>query len=142
MEWPTHFPDCCPPSDAEARKIIVYRFLDDKESSPTDFLTVRQKRLDRCFLEKEVECRACALSVLANREEVVRLQRRVPRWRKPVAEGLLTDGHGLIKHTPSFNVGKSHHSWWIPKGVEPAEIFYTIIEPPSSEDPSNGDKEA
>jgi hypothetical protein len=130
MQWSNYFPESCPPPEAESRSIVVYRFLANNEISPEDFVTVRQKNPDRKFPEVEKECRACSLSVFISREEVIRLQRKVPRWRRPVATGSLIESSGKLKHTPSPGTNNSHHSWWIPVDIEPWTLFDEIISPP------------
>jgi hypothetical protein len=132
MEWPKYLPKSCPPDDAECKSIQVYRFLEDSCIKQEYFLTVRELQPSRKFPEPEKECRACSLSVFTNREEVISLQKRVPRWRKPVAVGRLTETSGKVKHTPSHGTNNSHHSWWVPKDVKSWALFHEIIETPKS----------
>lgn len=42
-----------------------------------------------------------------------------------IAKGILSDGLGRIKHTPSKNE-KSHHTWWIPENTELCKVFELI----------------
>ena len=130
MEWSKHFPDSCPPDDAKSMTITVYRFLEEREIKPEHFLTVRELSPHRKFSPAEKECRACSLSVFTSREEVVRLQRTVPRWRKPAAIGNLEPDSGKLKHTPSPGKNNTHHSWWVPTEIKPWSLFNGIIEPP------------
>jgi len=134
MEWSELLPSSCPPDDAESKSILVYRFLKNhSEIKPECFKTVREENPDKSpFRPIEKECLACSLSVLADREEVIGLQRRVPRWRIPAAVGVLNPNSGRIKHTPSSTVGQSHHSWWIPTSLEAWTLFHEIIEPPKT----------
>lgn len=132
MEWPKYLPKSCPPSDAERKSIQVYRFLEDSCIKQEHFLTVRELQPSRKFPEAEKECRACSLSVFTNREDVINLQKRIPRWRKPVAIGRLEETSGKVKHTPSPGTNNSHHSWWVPKDVKPWALFHEIIEIPKS----------
>ncbi len=132
MEWSKQFPESCPPSDAECKSMSIYRFLKDNEITPSHFLTVRESDPNRKFPESEKECRACSLSVFTNREEVIRLQKTVPRWRKPAAIGRLEENLGKVKHTPSSGTNNSHHSWWVPSDVKPWKLFHEIIEPPKN----------
>jgi hypothetical protein len=131
MEWAQHFPEDCPPRDAVEKSIIVYRFLEGDRIQELDFLTVRDKMPNRRFPEAEKECRACSLSVFVELEEVLRLQRRVPRWRKAVAIGQLNATSGKLKHTPSPQTNNSHHSWWVPIEVQAQGLFDDVIDPPS-----------
>lgn len=129
MEWGEHFPNYCPPDDAVTGAFTVYRFLEGNVIQSSDFLTVRDKAPDRKFPEIEKECRACSLSVFIDRDEVLRLQRRVPRWRKAIAIGHLKETSGKLKHTPSPQTNNSHHSWWVPKDVSAVDLFVDFIEP-------------
>jgi hypothetical protein len=135
MEWPTHFPPACPPVDAECKSITVYRFLDDDDdvTNPKNFLTVRESSPGRVFKPTEKECRACSLSIFTNKEEAVRLQKAIPRWRKPFAEGELDIDSGKIKHTPSPGSNNSHHSWWVPVNIKSWQLFHNIVMPPESQ---------
>jgi hypothetical protein len=130
MKWSTYFPESYPPNDAKRQAMEVYRFLEGSEIKPDDFLTVREKNIDRKFPEIEKECRACSLSVFTSREEVIRLQRKVPRWRKPAVAGRLEETSGKVKHPPSPGTNNSHHSWWVPIDIQPWTLFYAVIEPP------------
>ncbi len=132
MEWPKYLPECCPPDDAESKSVPVYRFLKSQGIKPEYFLSVREESPSRKFSESEKECRACSLSVFTKKEEVVRLQKTVPRWRKPVAVGKIEKTSGKVKHTPSPNTNNSHHSWWVPTNVKAWSLFHEILEPPKS----------
>lgn len=131
MEWGENFLEDCPPQDAIASVYEVYRFLEGDGITASDFLTVRDKAPERRFPEDEKECRACSLSVFTDRSEVLRLQRRVPRWRKAIAIGQLDETSGKLKHTPSPQTNNSHHSWWVPKDVSAVDLFVEVMEPPS-----------
>ena len=130
MEWSESFPNSCPPDDAECRSTTIYRFLEDKNIKLEDFLTVREKHPRRPFPEAEKECRACSLSVFTKKEEVISLQRKVPRWRKPAAVGAISPDSGVVKHTPSPGTDNSHHSWWVPVDVKPWTLFHEVLAPP------------
>ena len=135
MEWAKHFPVSCLPKDADSiTSITVYRFLKRKDAKieSEHFLTVREASPNHKKYEKEdIECKACSLSVLTNSEDVLSLQKRVPRWRLPAAIGVLNVTAGKIKHSASKDIGNSHHSWWVPTDIKPCEFFNQIIPPPS-----------
>jgi hypothetical protein len=134
MKWPENLPESCPPNDAEkCKSIIVYRFLNDSENISRSFLTVRELQPKRTFPQAEKECRACSLSVFTDKDEVVKLQSTIPRWRKPVAIVRLDENSGKIKHTPSPDTDNSHHSWWIPINLSPETLSQTVIQPPISQ---------
>jgi hypothetical protein len=130
VDWAEYFPNDCPPTDAKTGSFVVYRFLEGDRITASDFLTVREKAIDRKFPDLEKECRACSLSVFIDFDEVSNLQRRVPRWRKAIAIGRLNETSGKLKHTPSPQTNNSHHSWWIRKEVTALDLFFEVIEPP------------
>jgi hypothetical protein len=70
------------------------------------------------------------LSVFTDQAEVLRLQRRVPRWRKPIAIGQLNEFSGKLKHTPSPQTNNSHHSWWVPQTMQAIDLFDEVLEVP------------
>lgn len=130
MNWPFHLPASCPPNDATCRKITVYRFLlREQEISPSNFRTKKEENPSKVFKKKEQECEACGLSVLVDKEEILRIQRRVPRYRKKIAVANLTEGTGKVKHTPTAEMS-SHYTWWIPRDVKPWELVKEVLEPP------------
>ncbi len=128
MKWPEYFPQDCPPDDAREASDRVYRFIEQDRPTPEDFLTVRELYPTRKFPETEKECRACAISVFASKEDL-RLTRRFGRFRNAkIAIGYLTPEAGILKHTPTPKTNNSHHSWWTPIGVEPW-TFFQIVDP-------------
>jgi hypothetical protein len=130
FEWPEHFPESCPPSDAESAAGEFYRIVDEDPPDGEDFIgNLRLQQLGLRFKNKKRpwsdDCEAAGLSVLADRDDVMNLREATgPMRLKAIAYGDIT-GDGVMKHTPSASY-KSHHTWWIPMGVEAHEYFRVL----------------
>jgi hypothetical protein len=129
MQWPEGLPQSCPPNEAECLSVVAYRFFEDDKTIPENFLTVRELTPHRKFPEPEKECRACSISIFTDKEEVIRLQNTIPRWRRSVGVVNIDPTSGKVKHTPSVNTTNSHHSWWTPIGLVPSSLLCTVIKP-------------
>ncbi|MCV7252797.1 hypothetical protein H7J86_11535 [Mycobacterium hackensackense] len=125
MAWPEHFPESCPPEDAEPALGSFYRLV-DVPSSEEDFLShLELKQLGiRNFRKFTDECVAAGLSVYSKVEDIYELQNLFPKMQsKAIAHGELT-GDGVIKPTPTR--GNSHHTWWLPLESEPQTYFTSV----------------
>jgi hypothetical protein len=104
-EWPSHFPEGCPPGDAHDANCVVYRLtrvppsVDDCKSA-----------LERNFYVSHPPCQRAALSCLADRATAERYQ-RLPRFRQDHVVALveLTPPDGKLK--PTMGIG--HLSLWL-----------------------------
>ncbi len=126
VAWPAFFPDECPPGDAVPAAGRFLRLVRNNPPEPTDFVALRIENPD----DRRVadECQACGLSIVVAMDEIHRLQRRVPSQRtKFIASGVLNHDLGRIKPTPS-RMSKSHHTWWLPNGVDPSPHFAVVDE--------------
>jgi hypothetical protein len=124
MAWPDHFPDACPPADADAVGTF-YRFVLQDPPIADDFVSLWLKR-DGNGIATEVKCKSCGLSLFTDLNDVEKARRKVPAFRPAkVAMGVLSTVEGKIKPTPSMIV-KSHHTWWVPKGLAPEPLFKVI----------------
>lgn len=127
-EWPDYFPESCPPNDASPAKGSFYRIVDEDPPDGEDFLgNLRLQQLGLRFKNRKKrwsdECLAVGVSILADRDEALRLRESVgPMRDKAIAYGDIT-GDGLLKHTPNDPDQLSHHTWWIPISVEAHEYF-------------------
>jgi hypothetical protein len=124
MQWPTYFPENCPPASAKDTEAgEVYRLVDQNPPTEHDFIPHRLRFPEKIFLN---ECKACGLSILTRVEDIVKLRKRVPALRnKFIASGNLAPNMGRMTHTPQN--GNSHHTWWIPNNVKVAVNFQVII---------------
>ena len=127
MNWPNYYPDRCPPSDAPNADGVVFRLVANVPPKASDFEPIVVEQPHRDY--SNCPCQACGVSVHRQREDsdalLQSLGRRVAAFRgKRVATGTLNPEVGLLKATPSAKkIGKSHHTWWIPRGVDPSPLF-------------------
>ena len=125
LEWPSFFPDRCPPADATSAECAVLRLVHNDPPSAADFLPWS---VENGKVSKSKPCRSCAVSVFERIEDVRKMQRRVPAQRpKAVAEGELKPEMGVTKPSPVKE--RSHRSWWIPDGLDPSPVFRVIAPP-------------
>jgi hypothetical protein len=120
LDWPEHFPELCPPDSSREPKEKVYRFVKQNPPSENDFISHRLLYADKVFSD---ECRACGLSVFTEMADVLSMRKRYNALRKKLlAVGNLSSDVGKILSTPG-KYAKSHHTWWVPSGVEVSTIF-------------------
>lgn len=126
FEWPSYYPDTCPPSNAEAASGQVYRLVD--EGGPADEDFVCHKLIYPYKDWEDKECQACGLSVHPSLESSDRLKRRIPALRnKRAAVASLQAKHGLLMRTPS-SADKAHHTWWVPASLQsPCALFSAVV---------------
>lgn len=115
MAWPDHYPDSCPPSDAQTPAGRYFRLAESDVLGP-GFLRSQWERMpERRF---DDACMARGLSLYASAEEARRLQRRFPlmsTWRLVSAD--MGGAEGVMKPTPSVSE-KSHNTWWLPEEAD------------------------
>lgn len=130
QDWPEHFPESCPPSDAEPPQGSYYRIVDSDPPTSDDFVSnLRLKQLGLRFKGGKRrwsdDCQAAGLSILEDLTEVKNLRDSCgPMRSKAIAYGDISDD-GLIKHTPGKS-GASHHTWWLPVESQPALYFRVV----------------
>ena len=126
MNWPSYFPPECPPPDATVAEGEVYRLVAHNPPQPSDFVPLAIEQPHRDFAR--CACKACGISLYRDPADIKRLQDRVPGHRnKVLARGILDAQDGVMKPTPSEVAGgASHHTLWIPEGVETVRHFEVI----------------
>jgi hypothetical protein len=124
MKWPEHFPENCPPDDAEDPLAVNVYMLVSTPIAPIDFQTLSERMPDKIFSTLELYCQAHGLSVFINVNHIQQVQHRVRRLReRKIGQCTLTADMGVIKPTHS-QFGHSHRTWWIPEGISPWEHFH------------------
>lgn len=124
MQWPSHFPNDCPPEDSQSANGEFYRLVRHNPPKERDFKSYREEQPEREY--KDIpECQLVGLSVYSDLDGIIRLLERIPALRKKrrPAKGELIPDLGRIKNTGK---DKSHHTWWLPIGKMPWEIFYVV----------------
>lgn len=124
MAWPTWYPPNCPPSGAGDANGDVYRLVKNSPPQDSDFVPKYLQTGGSGIAPHEL-CKSSGLSVFADLADVGKAQAIIPGMRKRlVAVGTLNPSHGKLAHTPSTL--KSHHTWWVLSGIQPA-LFFRII---------------
>lgn len=126
MDWPTFYPEDCPPEDAVLANGTVYRLVGNNIINEYDFWSQRELRPDATFRDV-TECQACGVSVFTDLAEIEAVNRNpyMRRKKKKIAVGHLDASMGEMKHTPSRQ-NRSHHTWWIPANIDPTANFEAI----------------
>ena len=94
--FPSDWPSCCPPADAEPAAGTLYRILAHQPPSEDDFRSHRE--LGK--LPHAEPCQRCGMSVFRERTHAIHQQRLFPRLGRFLARGSLSGHHGCTKLTP------------------------------------------
>lgn len=118
--FPACFPDNCPPNDAKAEELCVYRYCMTENISANDFLSYCQINPDKY----KDNIQAYGLSVLYDKQECIKGLKlpAIKRRFKSFACGITYINTGVIKRTPNNN-NLSHCTWWLYDGIEPHTYF-------------------
>lgn len=126
LEFPSCYPEGCPPDDAQPIEDGTVFFRGVHESPPvaTSFRDHVELglRSDRSVVERR------SLSVFTDIDDAKFYRKKFPRVLGPyIARGEMMPIHGSYKHTPS-TMARSHCSWWRAKGVV-GHTFFVVIDP-------------
>jgi hypothetical protein len=118
--WRKHVPNDCPPEDAHANQITVYRLINGESPTAHDFLSYKEE--GRGF---DDECIASGLSVYTEMAGIEALKRKIKKLKdRKVIAGTFQSDWGVLKNTPS-NLHLSHHTWWLSR--------FQVVNPTDSE---------
>lgn len=107
--WYENFPAECPPTEARADNVLVYRLVNSVLPEASDFLPTKAEQPERNFKPDEA-CAACGVSVFRNVQDIIQKQSRYKALRsKKVAIGKITCADGLVLETFT----PSHMTWWL-----------------------------
>jgi hypothetical protein len=126
MAWPEYFPADCPPDDATDAVGNFYRFAESDPVTGKDCicLWIRQNG----NIQGANKCGACGLSVFTDLKDADRLRKIFKTYRKKhLAAASLATPTGKIKSTPTSAI-KSHHTWWVPIGVQAETLLIVVKE--------------
>lgn len=119
-KFPDYFPKGCPPDDAEAREICVYRICKSNPINRSDFCSYYELGKNGDPIKK------FGVSVFSDVQDV-KTTIMLPNHKNKgeyIAVGLTKTECGVIKHTPSHgNPKSSHYTWWLYEGAEPEKYF-------------------
>jgi len=122
LMWPDHYPEKCPPDDAENVSGVVYRFTNRTNPKHRDFLSYYELKPAKDWGKKA--CQARGLSVYTSEEDCKTAISLVPALKKKklcIAE--LGSESGVIAPTPSKNNYNHKTLWPLISAQDLAEIF-------------------
>ncbi len=113
--WPDHYPDQCPPADAEQAQGVYFRLVDAAPPSGEDTLShIELKLAGLRFKNKDFgdqECVASGFSVFDEQVAAERTRQAVGPLRNKLIAKMDVSGSGVLKQTGH---NRSHHTWWRP----------------------------
>ena len=123
--WPDHYPEKCPPDDAEDVSGVVYRFTNRINPKHRDFLSYYELKPDEDWGKKA--CQARGLSIYTSEEDCKAAVSLVPALRKKkLCIAKLGSEFGVIAPTPSKNNYNHKTLWPLVSAQELAEMFMTM----------------
>jgi hypothetical protein len=108
--FPDHFPAGCPPQDAAPADGVVYRITKNNPPTPEDFLSFYEEGKQLRGNSPVAQCRSRGLSVYREIEDARHQLAALPALGDHIAEGVLTEQHGVTKLTPTKR--PTHTTWW------------------------------
>lgn len=120
--WPDHYPEKCPPGDAEDVSGVVYRFTNRMNPKHKDFLSYYELKPGEDWGKKS--CQARGLSVYTSEDDCKAAISMVPALKKKnlcVAE--LSSESGVIARTPSKDNYNHKTLWPLISAQDLAETF-------------------
>jgi len=127
-----HFPNGCPPAEAQAATGEFYRLVTSDPPVKRDWQTHAELGLGM----KGNVCNWCGLSIYADAADARDNYRRVVERFGPegtrigslIARLLLQPIHGLMQPTPNRRFPDSHHTWWPYEDADRTSSFVQILE--------------
>ncbi|MCZ4520729.1 hypothetical protein O4220_19645 [Rhodococcus ruber] len=126
VEWPSHYPNQCPPADAAPAEGVFYRLVDELPPTGDDVLSHMQIKLDgRRFQDRNFddECMASGLSLFNDDAPLLKKRAKLPALRKKMLAKGDISGPGKIKQS---GADISHYTWWRPIGDNGWESFEVV----------------
>ncbi|WP_022652459.1 hypothetical protein [Aquaspirillum serpens] len=124
MNFPSSWPQGCPPDDAEAADGQLFRVAKSYPPTAEDFMSHEE-------LGKKStgpQCLRVGLSLFRTLDDAEHLTQLFPKLGQYVMRGQLQPCHGVLKLTPS-NRHPTHTTWWPYEGVDRAEPFSLAVSP-------------
>ena len=129
--WPTEFPEDCPPTQALAANGSYYRIVKSDPPGRDDFvpLYLQNKRRAEIIIEKRryTLCETLGLSVYATRNDAVQFAGLFPQIGNMIAKVNPTSSCGKV--LPTGSGFTSHHTWWIVEGFDPTTVISEVHSP-------------
>ena len=126
--WPTDFPDDCPPEQASPADGTFYRIVADDPPKPADFISVFHLNPYHAMREirrgSRTECDTKGLSVYMDKIDALGCARQFPKIGKMIASVALTPVAGKVLDTDGLF--RSHHTWWKVSDFDPTGIAQVV----------------
>jgi hypothetical protein len=114
LEWPAHFPDKCPPTDALDLNHNVFLLVATDPPTGAD----TQCAIDRRSFKQKPACLRASISCRLTASDAEELRRAIPRLRSfLISSAALEPRHGKIKQTGD---DPAHYSMWLRASVLPS----------------------
>lgn len=125
--YPSHYPPNCPPPPHDGIQGTFYKVVKNMNKSDPNHFKSQYELHEMEHLEDTEACERRSVSILSSYDEAVRLSQQYQKKGKCIARIDLTNGHGVIHHTPNKMLA-THHDWWIPIGIDPCICCIEIKE--------------
>ena len=126
--WPTEFPEDCPPTQALAANGSYYRIVKSDTRGRDDFVPLYVQSKRRAELEvrkgRRTLCETFGLSVFSDRNDAVQCASQYPNIGNMIANVNPTSSCGKILHTGGRFA--SHYTWWIVEGFDPTTVVSEV----------------
>jgi hypothetical protein len=120
LEFPSDWPDDCPPADAVDAEGCVYRIVKHDVPKDEDF----QSHHETGRLRNAHPCLRCGLSVFRDIQDAIHQKQLFPKLGEWIARGALKAEHGMTKVTPTRL--PTHTTWWPYSGVQRKSLFAVV----------------
>lgn len=122
MNYPSYFPNNCPPEDAQFLEVEAYRGCQNNNVTRDDFRSYYELGKSHSKLE------AYGVSLFTD-FKVVQVMRNMPNFRLNhpyISKGITSIDCGAIKQTGKTH--PSHITWWLYEDATPEKYFQIIEE--------------
>lgn len=120
MQFPSDWPESCPPGDAVDADGEVFRIVSRVPLAAEDFLT----SFENGAFPHRPPCLRCGLSVHQILSDAIHTRTKYPKLGSRIARATLAKDFGKMKPTGAG----SHITWWVYKGVNRAGLFSLVVE--------------
>lgn len=125
-QWPDHYPQLCPPSQAVPSDGHIYRFTYGAMPEAKDFRSFYDGAPNKDW--GDLACQARGLSVYPTLEACREAANKVPSLaKKKLAAGSLQGSYGMVAETPSKNTS-NHMTWWVGSNCPDPVTFFAPVD--------------
>jgi hypothetical protein len=122
LQFPSDWPNDCPPSDAVDAAGEVFRIVRHEPPNDADFASHDETGK----LPKAPACLRCGLSVFREIRDAIHQRQLIPKLGSLIAQATLQAEHGKTK--PTKGTQPTHTTWWAYEGLNRASLFSVFRE--------------